>query len=229
MTIDAATRMAYVDGELDEIARRRVERAMAEDPALAEAVARDRRLRATLQDRFAPYAEQPVPDRFKALLDPPAVPIATARRRARALPRPWIQAAALAATLVFGVVIGQQLDTGPVATRGGALVAQGRLAAALDTQLAATQPSDAAVRIGLTFRARSGRICRTFAGPALQGLACRDDGGWALVNTARGERETAYRQASSGDPGILAAAQAMMAGGPFDAAAEAEARAHGWR
>ena len=42
MTIDVGTRMAYIDGELDEIARRRVERAMADDPALAEAVTRDR-------------------------------------------------------------------------------------------------------------------------------------------------------------------------------------------
>lgn len=229
MTIDAATRMAYVDGELDEIARRRVERAMADDPALAEAVARDRALREALQARFAPYADAPVPDRFAALLDAKVTPIGAARRPKPAFgPRRWMQGAAIAATLVLGVAIGRQTGSvGPVATHDGALVAQGRLASVLDTQLASTQPSDAPIRIGLTFRSTDGNICRTFDGRQLQGIACHDDDRWNLVRTAAGERGGTYRQASS--DALVSAAQAMMAGAPFSATAESSARDKGWR
>lgn len=229
-TIDAATRMAYVDDELDEIARRRVERAMAADPALAEAVARDRALRERVQARFAPYAEEPIPDRFRALLDTTTVvPIAKPSRSPawRVSAYRWAQAAAIAATLVLGVAIGRQLDApGPVASRNGVLVAHGRLAAALDTQLASTQPSDAPVRIGLTFRNHGGAICRTFTGENLQGIACRDDGRWSLARTAAGERGGAYRQAASG--ALIGDTQEMMAGSPFSAVEEAAAKGHHW-
>jgi hypothetical protein len=136
---------------------------------------------------------------------------------------------AIAATLILGIFVGQQIETGAVVTRDGVLVAHGRLASVLDTQLAATQPGSGAVRIGLTFRARDGDICRTFTSDRLQGIACRGDDSWRLVNTAAGERATPYRQASSGDIGIMAAAQAMMAGAPFDRTAEAAARARGWK
>jgi hypothetical protein len=226
-TIDAATRMAYVDGELDEIARRRVERAMAKNPALAEAVARDQALRETLRARFAPYVEAPVPDRLRSLLDVEVEPITAATRRQRIRPRLWIEGAAIAATLVLGIAVGRQLDVGPVASRHGALIARGHLSAALDTQLASTQPNDAPVRIGLTFRARDGAICRTFSGQQLQGIACRDGPSWNLVRTAAGERSGVYRQAASG--ALVTDAQAMMAGTPFTAAEEEAAKDRGWK
>jgi hypothetical protein len=229
-TIDAATRMAYVDGELDEIDRRRVERAMAADPALAEAVARDRALSERVQARFAPYAQEPIPDRFRALLDTTVVPIAKPSRssRWRAPAYRWAQGAAIAATLVLGVAIGRQVDTpGLVASRNGVLVAHGQLAVALDTQLASAQPGDAPIRIGLTFRNRGGAICRTFTGEKLQGIACHDDGRWSLARTAAGERIGTYRQATS--DALIGAAQEMMAGYPFSAAEEAAAKRHDWR
>ncbi|HJT41323.1 MAG TPA: anti-sigma factor, partial [Sphingobium sp.] len=43
--IDEAMLIAWVDGELDEVTRRRVDRAVADDPALAERLAMHRRLR----------------------------------------------------------------------------------------------------------------------------------------------------------------------------------------
>lgn len=226
--IDAATRMAYVDGELDEIARHRVERAMADDPALAETVARDCALRNRLQARFAPYVEAPVPDRFRVMFDTNVVPIAeSSRTRWRRLTGRWAQGAAIAATLVLGIAVGRQIDTpGPVASRNGTLVAQGRLEAALDTQLASTQPSDVPIRIGLTFRDHGGAICRTFTGDALQGIACRDKGRWDLARTATGERKGAYRQAASG--ALIGEAQEMMAGSPFSAVEEAAAKSRDW-
>lgn len=230
MKIDAATRMAYVDGELDEIARRRVERAMADDPALAEAVGRDRALRETLQARFAPYADAPVLDRFVAMLDTKVAPISAAPHGLKPAfgPRRWMQGAAIAATLVLGIAIGQQAgDSGPVTTHDGALIAQGWLASALDTQLASIQPSNAPIRIGLTFRSTDGTICRTFDGRRLQGIACHDDDRWTLVRTVVGERSSTYRQASSDT--LANAAQGMMSGTPFSAAAEIAARDKGWR
>ena len=139
-----------------------------------------------------------------------------------------MQAAAIAATLVLGITIGRQTDgIGPVATHEGALVAQGRLASALDTQLASTQPSDAPIRIGLTFRSSDGTICRTFDGRRLQGIACHDDGRWTLIRTAAGERSGTYRQASSDT--LANAAETMMLGAPFSADAEITARDKGWR
>lgn len=227
--IDAATRMAYVDGELDEIARRRVERAMTEDPALAEAMARDRALREQLQARFDPYVRAPTPDRFLALLDTTVVPIAEPSRPAtwRASAYRWAQGAAIAATLVLGVAIGRQLNMpGSVASRNGVLVAHGRLATALDTHLASTQSADAPIRIGLTFRDHGGSICRTFSDEKLQGIACHDGGYWLLARTGTGAREGSYRQASSG--ALIGEAQEMMAGSPFSAADEAAAKSRGW-
>jgi hypothetical protein len=117
----------------------------------------------------------------------------------------------------------------PVADVGhadGTLVASGALASALDTQLASNQPSDADVRIGLTFRDRQGRTCRSFEGHALSGIGCRDQGRWALERTMAGQAGSDYRQASSG--ALAADVAKMMAGDALDAAAERAARQKGW-
>jgi len=108
--------------------------------------------------------------------------------------------------------------------RHGILTAQGGLARALSTQLA----SDTAgpVRVALTFRDKSGAICRTFWTRAMDGLACRDGHDWRIDATARHEDEGTYRQASS--PLITSAAEDRVAGDVFDAAAEARARASFW-
>jgi hypothetical protein len=113
----------------------------------------------------------------------------------------WPQWAAVAASLALGVLAGRELwsERGPLATRGGEMVARGDLDKALTTQLAS---DGGAVTVGLTFRAGDGRYCRTFQSPAarLAGLACR-----------------------------LAAVDAMNAGGTLDAAAERAARDAGWK
>jgi hypothetical protein len=120
---------------------------------------------------------------------------------------------------------------GPVGVAHGALVAQGPLAGALDYQLASAQPAGAPTRIGLSFAAADGRLCRTFDSAALSGIACLGEAGWQLVMTAAGAQAPGgdYRQAASGNPQVLAAAQELMAGEPFDAAAERRARDSGWR
>ena len=57
--IDEAMLIAWVDGELDEVTRRRVDRAVADDPALAERLAMHRRLRERLSGHYAPIAAEP--------------------------------------------------------------------------------------------------------------------------------------------------------------------------
>lgn len=230
MKFDSATVAAFVDGELDDLTAHRVAREVEGDAALAAEVARHRALKAQLAAHYAPVADEPVPERLRALLTPDAaIDTSLGRRRetkrSRFAPVHW---GAIAASLLLGLAVGTKpwMPAADVTSAGGALVASGPLARALDTQLASNQPADAAIRIGLSFRDRGGRYCRSFEGRELSGIGCRDDAGWTLERTMRGQDGADYRQASSGE--LAAAAAAMMDGGPLDAAAERAARGSGW-
>lgn len=91
--------------------------------------------------------------------------------------------------------------------------------------------------MGLSFQAKSGGYCRTFALPNqnnLAGLACRHDDGWhiqALSNGASAaENSAAYRMAGSALPESLRREiEAHISGEPLDANAERAARQRGWR
>jgi len=232
MAMSDETLMAWLDGELDPATRSDIEAALAADAALRERLERQRRLRERLTAHYGPVAEEPVPARLTALLDPKIVDLAAARER-RARPT-WQSFAAIAATLVLGIAVGVLAPfggTGPVAVQSGVMVAQGPLADALDHQLASTQASAAPTRIGVSFARADGQWCRTFDSAALAGLACRDGGRWRLIATAPGTAGSGdgYRQAASGSPLILEAAQNLMAGEPLDAAAERRARDADWR
>jgi hypothetical protein len=233
--IDDDILMAYADGELDEIGRARVERAVAADPALRARLAQQRKLRATLADFYGPTAGEDVPERFRAMLDSKIVDFAGAKARQAQQARPlWQSLTALAATLVVGLALGRTLlmpAAGPIGVEKGIMVAQGPLAAALDTQLASAQGPDASTRIGTSFAAADGRLCRTFDSAALAGIACRGEQGWQLMMTGTGSggAHGDYRQAGSSNPLIAEATQALMAGEPFDANAERRARDSGWR
>jgi len=231
MTIDRATIAAYVDGELDDIAARRVERAAGADPEIADAIARHRALTAALAAHYGPVAEEAVPNRLLDLVAG-AGRVDTslaARREAKRARFGAMQWGAIAASLALGLTIGLRpwLPAEPVAVEGGALVAAGPLSEALDTQLASNQPADAPVRIGLSFRDRAGRYCRSFESAAVDGIGCRADGRWRLERTTPGAAATDYRQAASGS--LAAAAADMMAGDALDAGAERAARDGGWR
>ena len=230
MSFDPATVAAFVDGELDDLTARRIEREAEGDPALAAEIARHRALKAKLAAHYAPVAEEPVPERLRALLTPDvAVDTSLAARReakrARFAPIHW---GAIAASLVLGLALGLRpwAPAASIAEANGAVVAAGPLADALDTQLASNQPPDAAVRIGLSFEDKAGRYCRSFESASLDGIGCHDDGRWRLERTMRGQAGTDYRQASSGE--LAAATAAMMGGDPLDAAAERQARDKGW-
>lgn len=235
MTVTREMLMAYADGQLDDVASRRVEQALEADPALAGELEAMGTLSARLKAHFAPVAEAPIPAEWTAMIaaareeDAKVVSLDAARAKRAGVPR-WGAGIAIAASLALGVMVGTQLvGGGPVAEKDGALIASAHLARALDTQLASAQDGD--VRMLASFRRQSGGYCRVFAGEAASGIACREDGAWTLERLISGGKAqaTQYRQAGSADAELMAAAQDMAAGEPLDAGQEAEARDKGWR
>lgn len=232
MTYDRSTIAAYVDGELQLVAAKRIENAMNSDPDLAKAIDQERALRARLARHFDPLLDEPVPDRLSDLL---SAKVENLNDRQSARTARWynpstVHWAAMAASLVVGVMIGGTAlnrDTGYVRDEGGQIVASGHLANALNTQLASNQGSSPKIRIGTSFAAKDGGYCRTFDSDVLDGIACADGEEWKLRQTMSGDPASEYRQASAG--ALAEAAAAMMANEPLDAAAEAAAMKRGWR
>jgi len=240
MTFDQQTIMAYVDGECDAVTAKRIEKAMASDAMLAEQIGRERALRGKLAAHYAPVLSEEIPDRLTAMLASAAAPGVDhsfaarkadqihAKRQGRGFG--IVQWGAMAATLALGIVVGQYgLGGGsdsPFAQQGGALIASGTLEHALDKQLASAQPDDSDYRIGLTFRAKAGNICRSFTGEAVSGIGCREGENWKMVNTLPGGAQGDYRQASSSALNAIAAE--MMTDAPVDADTERTLRDSGW-
>lgn len=229
--------MAYADGELDAATRTGIENAMRADPAIAARVEEHRALRALAGNAFADSLQEPVPERLTLLVRPASnvrsLDAARAEReRRRSLRRwSWPELGAIAATLVVGVLAGHLLwqRESPLAVRDGAVVAQGSLAAALSNQLASDPPGP--VRIGLSFRARDGRYCRTFIVTGTAGLACREGAHWSVPVIAGAPAGTAaYRQAGSAMPAaVLDAVDQRIAGASLGQDAERAARDRAWR
>ena len=241
--------MAYADGELDEATRRAVEEAMRKDAALARRVAQHKAMRNDVFAAYAPVAEEAVPPR-QAPPQRQATVVSldsvrarreaeqqAARKATRSRRWSWPEWGALAAMLMVGVMAGHYglgmlpLDQGEtVASRDGVLVAQGRLATALDQQLAG---SGGPVRIGTSFLAQDNSYCRSFTTPQdVSGLACKQGGTWkvqlAVQGQAKGQQE--YRQAAAEMPApVLEAIDQRIAGQPLDAKAEQEAVQRKWQ
>jgi len=149
----------------------------------------------------------------------------------------------LAAMLLLGVLIGRfALDsTQPtvisriaasvpaqgevVRDQDGSLVAAGALVEALENGV---QPGDQEpVRIPLSFRDKTGRLCRSFDTARLAGIACRDEDGWRLRLAL--QTSGAGRSAASESPFVGQAVDAMIAGEPLDAGQQQAAKDRGWR
>lgn len=230
MTIEPEMLMAYADGALDPLTTKRVERAIAADPALAEEVARHRRLKAKLAAAYAPIAADPVPDRLAAMLSSNVVQMPKRQPRAPRVSAAWRSAAAMAACLVVGVLVGRGVQQeGPVTATDHGLYAAGSLARALDDQASGAKGP---VRIAVSFRAQDNGFCRVFQSAEADGIACRDPKGWSLRRTMPGSAPgtgSGYVQAGSSDAELMAAAQDMMADMPLDAAGEKKAIAGHWR
>jgi hypothetical protein len=135
------------------------------------------------------------------------------------------------------VLVSPRPSLGSIGTEGGRLVAQAGLDEALTNQLASEQTGSAPVQIGVSFRAKSGELCRTFSirqAETLSGLACREAGAWNVRVLAHAEGGSTqpgnYRQAGSEMPAaVRAAVDADIADEPLDAAAEAAAQKNGWK
>lgn len=249
MKFSEETLMAYADNELDAQTRSAVEAAMATDPEIARRIAQHAALRSRLKATFDKVLDEPPPQRLvDAARGVPAV-----RREGNVIPlrrkqsqrTAWPQWATMAASLVIGVIIGQVLlrmptSGAPVVARNGQVLANGTLAQALSEQLASTQAPDAPVRIGVSFKSKTGDYCRTFTmhvSTTLAGLACRDQNDWRvkiLAQNAQSESNTGngggnYRQAGSEMPrSVLQAVDDTISGDPLDAHAEASARDVRW-
>lgn len=225
---------AWLDGELEPAEAAEMEARVAADKELKELADQHRALKSTLRGAFDPIANSPVPEHLEAALHPPTdvSDIGVAReRRARRMPS-IPQWTALAATLAIGVVAGSlvpQSGNAPVAVEGGKIYAASTLGQALDTELASAPAGD--VRIGLTFRDRSGAICRSFSESQSSGLACRNGGRWQLrgLFAAPEGQSSDYRMAAGMDPNLAALVDSAMVGEPLDGAAEKAAKDKGWR
>lgn len=247
MNYDDATLMAYADGELDPAQRAAIAQAIQDDPNVAAAVARHQALRQDVFAAFAGTLDEPVPKRLQPAGIARVHDLAAARA-AREVARQeqqqrekqrlaWPKWGALAASLAVGVLAGS-LGSGwfgagkelaLASGTGGELTARGRLARALDRQLA-QEGAAGDVRIGLSFQSQSGAYCRSFQLGGSSGLACREGGSWRIPVLADSPAQAgAYRQAAAQlPPAVLDAVDARIAGSALDAAAERTARERGW-
>lgn len=252
--------MAYADGEFDLpdfwTERAAVETAIKTDPALARRIDQHRALRQQLGGLYSDVLQMPVPDLLVATIR--AAPstqgaavvtdLNAVRANRRTTPAARMRARlslnvgrAMAASLVVGVTAGYLAfgfrESGPMSMSGGQLIAQASLDQALSNQMASGIAQPAAVRIGLSFKAKSGAYCRTFMlqrREALGGLACRQGEVWRVQMLAQVPADIGsaggYQQAGSGLPAALrAAVEEQMAGEPLDANAETQARQHHWK
>ena len=229
---------AWLDGELSGPEASAIAAKVAADPELARLAEQHRALATHLKSSFDRITEAPVPESLQQSVGAPSgeavVDLAHVRRKAeRRRWQPLSRWAAIAATLVLGIMVGtlvREPATSPVAAQDGKLYAAAALDSALDTQLASV-PTDGPVRIGLTFRDRSGAICRTFTGDTGSGLACRDGERWQLrgLFTQPEGQSGEYRMAAGMDPNLAALIDSTIAGEAFDAPTEAAAKQRSWR
>src|SRR5882724_11026685 len=254
MTISDETLMAYADGELDAAARAAVESAMRQDPQIEKRVAAHRSLRRKVQAAYSAELSEGVPERLLRAaragsstqasnvvnLEDARAAMARAASRAPPMRPQWRTAGTIAASLIAGVGLGFIMwgqTTAPLTrSAGGALVAHGQLAQALSNQLGAEQSRSSAVQIGVSFRAKSGDYCRTFAlsgAVSPSGLACRHGDEWqvqALTQEPGTAGDSGYRTAGSAmSAPILKSVEAQIAGEALDQAGEKAARQRGWR
>jgi hypothetical protein len=248
---------AYVNGQLDEAGRARVEQAISQDARVAQRVAQQRALRGRLRNVFEGILREPAPRRTvngsrpdgpagpAQIIDLARVRAARARRpERRRLSIPRRATTAIVASLLAGVGAGlliQRLlaSTAPVEYRDGTLIAGGLLNRSLNEQVAGVIPTSSTVRVGQSFHAKAGGYCRTFTldnGHALSGLACREQQQWRVLTllsseaTANAGNPQLFRLSSSALPApLLTVISERTSGEALDAASESKARRNDWR
>ena len=247
---------AYVNGELDEPGRAKVEKAISQDARVAQRVAQQRALRGRLHNVFEGILREPAPRRAvngarsvepagpAQVIDLARVRAARARRpERRRLSIPRRATIVIAVSLLAGVGAGLLLQRllaseVPVEYRGGALIAGGLLNRSLNEQLTGVTPTSTAVRVGQSFHAKAGGYCRSFTldnGHPMAGLACREQQHWRVLSLLGTEAVATtgsaqlFRLSSSAPPApLLAIINDRTTGGALDAAAESKARRSDW-
>ncbi|MEQ1491067.1 MAG: zf-HC2 domain-containing protein [Terricaulis sp.] len=215
---------AYLDDELDAERRAMVEQHLRTDSGAAARLERMRAADGVLREAF-PALEQPRDNLLATMILAP-----TAERA----PRRWaMQAAALAAAAVIGMLVGQSI-------RGNASDApfaiSSRQAALLNTL-----PSGQTARIGgaefeaiISVASDAGDICRQFRmtsnASRTDVLACHQpaSGAWTMVAAAPAPVAEAYIPAGANSP-IDVALQSLGPAEALDAEGERAMIARGWR
>ena len=228
--IDRETLNAFVDGELPPQEMARIATLLETEPGMKAYVLKQEKLRAAL--RFGEVMHAPPPARLLEAVE--KAPVSWRWRLQTILGHHFVlrslvpAGAALFAGLIIGITAGPESD---VTLAHGRMLARGDLAHALDTKLASSGYGGEGPRIGISFRDRAGKDCRTFASGSQAGLACHQEGDWVVTTLVTQASETggAYRMAGSEMPdAVRHAVEASIQGAPFDAIAEAQARANGW-
>lgn len=221
---------AWLDGELPEPQASAMAVRVAADPELTAFAEQHRALAGRLITAFAPILSAPLPDRLQSVGQPRTAEVIDFAK-ARLHRRRWsLGGLAAAASLALGLGIGISLprDGGSFRSDGGQLAVAGRLDSALDRQLASAGDQDG-IRLGLTFKDKEGRYCRSFTTEAQSGLACRSGDSWLVEGLVRSEAPAGeYRMAAGQDPALAAIIEAHIAGEPLDAEAEALQVEQGW-
>ena len=227
------TFFAWLDGELDGEEAARVAAEVQADSQLSDRAAAHRAMQARLKGAFDGMLTAPRPDSLERMAHGKANVVELGHaKRARAFQPQLPQWAAIAATLAVGIFAGMMVprqSQTPVALRDGKIYAEAALGETLDTHLASAPAGT--IRIGLTYRDRSGAICRTFTQPPASGLACRSGDQWQVrgLFAAPEGQSGSYRMAAGMDPNLAGLVGSTMAGEPFDAAQERAARDKSWR
>ena len=253
MMISDETLMAYADGELDAAAREAVETAMREDAQIAMRVAQHRALRQRIQAAYASELSDAIPDRLLRAaknegtknkvvnLHEAAMAMKHRAAHARTQPLQWQTIGTIAASLILGLGVGffmwGHTDSPLMTGTDGALIAQGRLSETLSNQLVAEQSRNSTIQIGISFLAKSGDYCRTFAlagTVSSSGLACRHGQEWqvqALTQQTSDNYAAAPEYRTAGSPistAILQLSERQIIGEPLDQAGERLARQQSW-
>ena len=232
---------AFIDRELDGPDAERIARAIEERADLKAYADRQRGLKARLDEAFAEASASPVPKDLIDLVRRSPMPVTGGyRARDQVTAQAW-RALPIAAAILISLGLGLYLGNGPTSgligiDGNGTITANGALATALATQLAADDQHS--ISIGLSFRAKDGQMCRTFAArggaQGLAGIACRGNNGWTIAGLASAEGAFAdpskFQTAGAALPQSLRdRVKAMISGDVLNTAEERAARERGWR
>ncbi len=234
---------AYLDGELPEDEVQALEAALKTDAGLREALARLQNVDDVLTEALSDIADEAVPEHILAMVKASELdPVSDVSSRNVVWMAAWKKGASrltvgagLAASMIFGWIIGGQvLAPLPAVTDGVVMAGLVDEASALH-QVLETVPSGT-TRDGFTpalsFAAETG-VCREVAAPSQRALACREAGRWTvLVVTADASlTATSGYQTASAQTSIIfdVMADQLMTEPPLTREAEALRLQNGWQ